>query len=149
MELNKLYYKNILISILLLMAASYVYNKFKINVERDDKIEELNIIKKYLLQEDQALTLQQLSSIKKPIIWIHIEYSKNSRSWLSFGSRNSLELNQDYLYLTIRSIINCCSDYFHIVLIDDDSFKILLENWNVDLNKLENPQKYYIIMVDY
>lgn len=144
MELNKLYYKNILISILLLMAASYVYNKFKINVERDDKIEELNIIKKYLLQEDQALTLQQLSSIKKPIIWIHIEYSKNSRSWLSFGSRNSLELNQDYLYLTIRSIINCCSDYFHIVLIDDDSFKILLENWNVDLNKLENPQKDYM-----
>ena len=78
MELNKLYYKNILISILLLMAASYVYNKFKINVERDDKMEELNIIKKYLLQEDQALTLQQLSSIKKPIIWIPARHPRSS-----------------------------------------------------------------------
>ena len=37
-----------------------------------------------------------------------VEYNKNSRIWQSFSSRNSFELNQDYLYLTLRSIINKC-----------------------------------------
>ena len=51
MDLKKINYKNLIISVLLLFAASFIYNKFKINVENNDKIEELNIIKKYLLNE--------------------------------------------------------------------------------------------------
>ena len=136
-------YNNLVISILLLFAIGYIYDKFKINVDRDDKKEELNLIKKYLLQE-QDFTIEQLSSIKKPILWVHVEYEKNSRKWLSFGSRGSSELNQDYLYLTIRSIINKCSDYFHVILIDDDSFSKLLSDWSVDLNLVSNVQKVYI-----
>jgi hypothetical protein len=136
-------YQNYVVSIALLLAASFLYNKFKINVERDDKVHELNIIKKYLLKEDDALTIDQLSSIKKPILWIHINYEKNSRVWESFGSRNSKELNQDYLYLTLRSIINKCGDYFHIVLFDDDSFCKLLD-WGVDFNKVGGIQKHYL-----
>ena len=66
---------------------------------------------------------------------------KNSRIWESFGSRNSNELNQDYLYLTIKSIINKCSDYFHIIIIDDNSFHKLLENNTIDLNKVSDPVK--------
>ena len=58
-----------------------------------------------------------------------------------FGSRSSEELNQDYLYLTLRSIIDKCSDYFHVILIDDDSFDTLLEDWNVDLKKVGNVTK--------
>lgn len=143
MDLKKINYKNLIISVLLLFAASFIYNKFKINVENNDKIEELNIIKKYLLNEHPDNTIQQLSSIKKPILWIHIEYALNSRKWSSFGTRNSKELNQDYLYLTIRSIINKCGDDFHIVLIDDDCIPLLLENWSIKLSHLENPQKDY------
>lgn len=134
-------YGNLAISILLLLAVGYIYNKFQIKVETDDKIEELNIIKKYLLNEKDYYTIDQLSAIKKPIIWIHIEYDRNLRKWESFGSRASDELNQDYLYLTLRSIINKCSDYFHVILIDDDSFDTLLEDWNVDLKKIGNVQK--------
>tara|TARA_B110000444_G_scaffold260034_1_gene305639 strand:+ start:4114 stop:5103 length:990 start_codon:yes stop_codon:yes gene_type:complete len=134
-------YTNLAISILLLLAVGYIYNKFQIKVETDDKIEELNIIKKYLLNEDEYNTIDKLSAIKKPIIWIHIEYDRNLRKWESFGSRASEELNQDYLYLTLRSIINKCSDYFHIILIDDDSFGLLLEDWNVDLKKVGNAQR--------
>lgn len=134
-------YSNLVISILLLLAVGYVYNKFQINVEKDDKVHELNIIKKYLLNEQDYFTIEQLSSIKKPIIWIHIEYDRNLRKWESFGSRSSNELNQDYLYLTLRSIINRCSDDFHVILIDDDSFDKLLEDWNVDLIKVGNVQK--------
>ena len=134
-------YGNLAISILLLLAVGYIYNKFQIKVETDDKIEELNIIKKYLLNEHENYTIDQLSAIKKPIIWIHIEYDRNLRKWESFGSRASDELNQDYLYLTLRSIINKCSDDFHVILIDDDSFDTLLEDWNVDLKKIGNVQK--------
>ena len=134
-------YTNLALSILLLLAVGFLYNKFQLNVEKDDKVHELNIIKKYLLNEQDYYTIQQLSAIKKPIIWIHIEYDRNLRKWESFGSRSSEELNQDYLYLTLRSIINKCSDYFHVILIDDYSFDTLLEDWNVDLRKVGNVQK--------
>jgi len=136
-------YSNLVISILLLFAIGFIYDKYKINVERDDKKEELNIIKKYLLNT-QDFTIEQLSSIKKPILWIHLDQQQNCRKWESFGSRNSSELNQDYIYLTLRSIINKCSDFFHIVLIDDDSFSRLLDDWTVNLNIISDPQKQYI-----
>ncbi len=134
-------YTNLALSILLLLAVGFIYNKFQLNIEKDDKVHELNIIKKYLLNEEDYYSIKQLSGIKKPIIWIHIEYDRNLRKWESFGSRANEELNQDYLYLTLRSIIDKCSDYFHVILIDDDSFDILLEDWNVDLKKLGNQQK--------
>lgn len=136
-------YSNLIISVVLLFSISFIFNKYKINVEKDDKIDELNIVKKYLLNK-QDFTIEQLSAIRKPIIWIHLDYTINSRKWESFGSRNSNELNQDYIYLTLRSIINKCSDNFHVVLIDDDSFKRLLDDWTVDLNMISNPHKEYV-----
>lgn len=134
-------YTNLVLSILLLIAVGYIYNRFQTGAERDEKIGDLNLIKKYLLNEDDHLTIDQLSAIRKPIIWIHIEYDRNLRKWESFGSRASEELNQDYLYLTLRSIINKCSDYFHIILIDDNSFKKVLDDWDVDLTKVGDIQK--------
>ena len=134
-------YNNLVISILILLAAGYVYNKFKINIDKHDNLEEVNIIKKYLLNETNDINVNKINN--KPLIWIHIDYNINSRKWESFGSRNNNNLNQDYLYLTIRSIIKQCSNYFNIILINDDSFKLLLENWNIDLNKLSDPQKTY------
>ena len=56
-------YNNLAISILLLMAVGYIYNKFQLNMMKNDKLEELNIIKKYLLQEQDYYTIEQLSSI--------------------------------------------------------------------------------------
>ena len=143
MDFSKVNYNNLIISILILFAAGYVYDKFQLNISTSDKVYELNIIKKYLLNEHSDFTLEQLSSIKKPILWIPIDYEKNSRKWESFGTRNSNDLNQDYLYLTLRSIINKNSDYFHIILIDDDSYKLLLDNWSIELNKIGDPQKTY------
>ena len=71
-------YKNLLISILFLFAAGYIYDKFKIKVERDDKEDDLNIIKKYLLNDKENYIIDKLSSIKKPILWIYIDYKKNT-----------------------------------------------------------------------
>ena len=141
MNISKLNFKNLLVSIVILGVVGYVYNKFKLNVDNDTKAEELHVIKKYLLNDQVDDAILQLSANKKPILWIHIDYAKNSRKWESFGSRNSIELNQDYLHLTIINIINKCSDYFHIVIIDDDSFCKLLQNNCLDLNKISDPIK--------
>lgn len=135
---------NLISGIIAILIIGFIYKKYKVNVNRDDKIKELFLIKKYLLNETDENTLQSLGNVKKPIIWIHIEYYKNTRKWDSFGSRSNDNLNQDYLYLTINSIINKCSDDFHIVLIDDFSLNKLLEDWNIDMSKIGYKQKDYI-----
>jgi hypothetical protein len=63
---------------------------------------------------------------------------------MSFGSRSSNELNQPYLYLTVKSIIKNCDNSFKIVLIDDDSFEKLIPKWNVNMSLLADPVKCYI-----
>ena len=40
-------YSNLVISILILAAAGYIYDKFKINIDANSQQEDLNIIKKY------------------------------------------------------------------------------------------------------
>ena len=141
MSIKNINFKNLFISILILLAVGYIYNKFKLNVDTNTKIEELHVIKKYLLNDNVDDAIIKLSANKKPILWLHIDYAKNSRKWESFGSRNSLELNQDYLYLTLMNIINKCNEYFHIIIIDDDSFCKLLEGNCLDLNKAGDPIK--------
>ena len=71
-------YKNLIISILLLMGIGYIYNKFRINVDKDDRANELNLIKKYLMSDKYELDINNsLDYIKKPILWLHVEYEKN------------------------------------------------------------------------
>ena len=94
-----------------------------------------NLVAKYFINE------KSVSNIEKPIMWIHIPYDINARKWESFYSRNTLNFNQDYLYLTLRSIINKCGDNFHICLINDNSFEKLLPNWPKNLAFSSNPIK--------
>jgi hypothetical protein len=95
-------------------------------------------IKKYLLKD------KTLDKSKKPILWIYIPHEYNSRNWLSFGSRSSNELNQPYLYLTVKTIIKNCDESFKIVLIDDGSFEKLIPNWNINMSLLVDPIKGYV-----
>jgi hypothetical protein len=90
-------------------------------------------IQKYLLDDDT------LGKSKKPILWIHVPYEYNSRNWLSFGSRSSFDLNQPYLYLTVRSIIKNCDKSFTICIIDDTSFKKLIPGWNINMTSISDP----------
>jgi len=90
-------------------------------------------IRNYLLNESS------LAKAKKPILWIHVPYEYNSRNWLSFGSRSSMELNQPYLYLTVKSIIKNCENDFHICIIDDTSFARVLPDWNIDMTRISDP----------
>lgn len=105
---------------------------FNINKNKQE-IDDYDLIKKYLLNDSS------LAKSKKKILWIHNTYDINARSWLNFQSRNTRELNQPYLYLTIKSIIDKCGNDFNICLIDDSSFFNILHGWTIDLTQVGEP----------
>ena len=142
---NKKTYLNIIYAILILMGILFLYNRYsdkklKINQQNSDNTNDDNFksIQQYLLTDPT------LANSKKPILWIHINYDYNSRNWLSFGSRSSFNLNQPYMYLTVKSIITQCKDSFHICIIDDDSFAKLIPKWKININHISNPVSKYI-----
>jgi hypothetical protein len=118
----------------LVMIASYVGGKFKQSFSEHTN-DDYKLIRKYLLNETP------LYGFNKPKIWIHTKYEINARNWKSYGSRNSKELNQPYLHLTIQSIIDHCSKDFHICLIDDNTFSNLIPGWDIDICNLPEPIK--------
>jgi hypothetical protein len=129
---------NYIIITIIVIALGILYQKY---LEKNSSVygfNDYNELKKYLLTESS------LAKSKKPILWIHIPYDYNSRDWLNFGSRSSYELNQPYLYLTVKSIIKCCDKSFTICIIDDNSFKNLIPGWNINLGQLSDPIKEYV-----
>ena len=127
--------KNIYLYVLalsLVAVASYVGNKFKAQFEDRD---EYDLVRQYLLNESP------LYGNDKPKIWIHTKYEYNTRVWKSFQSRSSYDLNQPYIHLTIKTIVDHCGDDFHICLIDDNTFSKLIPSWDLDLAKLAEPFK--------
>ena len=125
---------NYIILFIILIILGWFYRKLEDKRIREENNEDYEAIRKYLL-----IDTADLATSKKPIMWIHVPYEYNSRNWLSFGSRSSFELNQPYLYLTVKSIIKQCGDSFHICLIDDSSFEKLLPRWNINLNYVGKP----------
>jgi hypothetical protein len=132
--ISQQYIKHYAFTISLVMLASYVGNKFKQKFT-DKTSDEHKLIRKYLLNDTP------LYGFNKPKIWIHTKYDINARNWKSFGSRNSKELNQPYLHFSIQSIIDHCSNDFHICLIDDHTFSKLIPGWDVDVSSLPEPIK--------
>src|SRR5210317_796465 len=116
----------------IVFVASYFANKYKQSFETNDEYE---LIKKYLLNDSP------LYGYNRPKIWIHTKYEVNARKWKDFYSRNTTDLNQPYIHLTIKTIIDHCGKDFNICLIDDESFSKLLPSWDIDLNKVAEPNK--------
>lgn len=114
-----------------------LYDKYKTQQSKHENIANHDLIRKYLLNENAL-------SGSKPIIWIHIEHEINSRQWLSFGSRNSSQLNLPYLYITIQSIINNSGNDFNVCLIDDNSFTKLLPGWTIDMDHIADPMRSHL-----
>jgi hypothetical protein len=124
---------NYIILVIIIIALGILYQKY---CEKQSLLvpgDSYDEIRKYLLNESS------LAKSKKPILWIHVPHEYNSRDWLSFGSRSSFELNQPYLYLTVRSIIKNCDQSFYICIIDDKSFANLIPGWNIDLTIVADP----------
>lgn len=110
-------------------------SKFNLWLGKDKEKEDYKAVQLYLLNDSP------LYGFNKPKLWIHSKYEINARKWKSFQSRNTTELNQPYIHLTIQSIINHCDQDFHICLIDDHSFSKLLPSWNLDLTTMPEPLK--------
>lgn len=126
-------YFNYFYPLVILVGSSILYEKYKKMNKNNDDIEQYELVKKYLLNDSS------LAKSKKPIIWIHMVYDINSRWWPSFSSRNTDCLNQPYLYLTIKSIIDKCGEDFNICLIDDDTFSNIIPGWATNLNMVADP----------
>ena len=120
-----------LFAAVIILTASYFANKTKQSLSSDS--DEYELIRKYLLNDSP------LYGYNRPKLWIHTKYDINARKWKDFMSRNTTDLNQPYLHLTIKTIINHCGDDFNVCLIDDDSFSKLLPSWDIDLSVVAEP----------
>jgi hypothetical protein len=129
---------NYIILFIILVSLGVLYQKYLEKQINKVSFNDYGEIKKYLLKD------KTLDKSKKPILWIHIPHEYNARNWLSFGSRSSNELNQPYLYLTVKTIIKNCDESFKIVMIDDGTFEKLIPDWSINMELLADPMKCYI-----
>ena len=111
---------------------SSLITKAKGNTNDSD---EHRLIQDYLLNESP------LYGYNRPKLWIHSKYEINARKWKDYSSRNTRDLNQPYIHLTIKTLINHCGEDFNICLIDDESFNKLLPSWDVNVNEMAEPMK--------
>ena len=118
-----------------IVCLGYFVNKFREHETEEHQDAELNLIRKFLLNESQ------LYGYNKPKLWIHTKYEVNSRQWKSFYSRNSTDLNQPYIHLTVKTIINHCGQDFNVCLIDDQTFSKLIPSWKINMSFLSSPMK--------
>jgi len=116
----------------IIFVVSSMATKIKGQLNDNDDYE---TIRKYVLNESP------LYGYNRPKLWVHSKYEVNSRNWKKFQNRNSTDLNQPYLHLTIKSIINHCGQDFNICLIDDSSFSKLLPSWDIDITTLPEPTR--------
>lgn len=123
---------------LLLIGIGVLYSRYKRKENSLIEIEEYTLIHKYLLGDIDKMDKS------KPFLWIHLNYDVNERMWLDFGSRNTNNLNQPYLYLTIRSIIEKCGGSFNVCIVDDNVFNKIIPGWQIQVNRLSDPLKPHL-----
>jgi len=128
-----------LIAFSIIVGVSYFANKYKDSLE--NKSDDYDLIKKYLLNDSP------LYGYNRPKIWIHTKYEQNARKWKSFYSRNTTDLNQPYIHLTVKTIINHCGNDFNVCLVDDEVFSKLIPAWDIDIASLAEPMKTHYRLI--
>jgi len=123
---------------LLLFVLGFVFEKYKKSEAKLDKMDQYELIKKYLLNDST------LARSDKPILWIHVAFETNARWWPHFASRNTECFNQPYQYLTIKSIVDKCGDSFNVCLLDDKSFNKIIPGWSTKVANLPNPLRPHL-----
>lgn len=129
---------HIAMSLIALALVGYVYGKFQEKEQLTEQERDNLIIEKYLIDDDSILRE------KRPLVWVYIPREINARNWLSFYSRNTRDLNQPYLMLTLHSIIRQVGDSARVCLIDDQSFMKIIPGWSIDLGTLADPVKTHM-----
>ncbi len=128
---SKLYQYIFTVSVIVLVG----YFGSQIKATFVDKNNDHELIRKYLLNDSP------LYGHERPKLWIHSKYEINARKWKSFQSRNTTDLNQPYVHLTVKTIINHCGDDFNVCLIDDETFSKLIPGWDIDVSTMAEPMK--------
>ena len=137
--INTMDYAQYILAFVVLLVVGIFGDQLRgIFTSKHDQKDEYEQVKQYLLNESP------LYGYNRPKIWIHTKYEYNARRWKSFYSRSSYDLNQPYIHLTIKSVINHCGDDFNVCLIDDESFSKLIPTWDVDMSKTVEPVKTHL-----
>ena len=117
-KLDKIYYLFILI-----LFAYFVYTYYiKYYGKKSDELVTINNVDDYYYKNSLAL-----NTLKKPKVWIHMPFSRNSRHWESFGSRTSENMNIPFVYMCLKSIIDNCGDKYNIIIYDDTNIVDILQ----------------------
>lgn len=138
-------FKHLLFSIVCLLFLGIIYKKVHNYIETDERKDDLNLINKYLITQNK--NIEKLTNNNRPKIWIMLNNTINSQKWETYGSRNTTNMNKEYINLCLSSIINKCGRDFDIMLLDIDSFSILLNDWNIDLNKLSDQLRKHFTLL--
>lgn len=138
MDIKKYFTFNKLILLILVLMGGALYKRYKNKYMPDEELKNQHIVNKYLLTDSDTIDK------KKPMLWIHTTHEVNSRQWADFMTRNSKQVNQNYLELCVKSIIKFNQSDFNICLIDDNSFEKIIPGWSVNMNKLADPLKSHM-----
>lgn len=125
---------NYVLAFIAVTTVGMLYDRYSKKFYPDEELDKYHLVRKYLLNEGDSL-------MGKPFIWIHTEHKINARNWDSFKSRNTLNLNQPYKNLCVKSVMKYCSESFKICLIDDSSFEKLIPDWTISMDGLSDPIK--------
>jgi hypothetical protein len=129
----KVKYLYIIAVLIGLMVVSYV--GYYIRNYFDSSDEQSKMIQKYLLNESP------LYGNNKPKLWIH-HGDLQARDWrLHRGCIGRGGMNEPFVHLTVKTIVDQCAKDFNICLIDDTAFSKLLPQWDYKVEELAEPQK--------
>ena len=111
------------------IGAMLLYKHYKREEDMLDSRDHQAIVRDYLMGEklDRG----------KPFLWVHASGEINARN---LASQNTTDLNQPYMFVTMKSIADKCKS-FNVCLVNDDSFRTLIPDWTTDLSELGNPLK--------
>jgi len=126
--------KKTVVFVVLSIASIYVYRYYQNAEHYYDRLTQQKYASEYVMGDAPW-------KHRAPYLWVHAQGEYNARDWASWGSRTSEQLNQPFLYVTMKSVLETCGESFNICLIDDAAFKRLLPDWNVDMALLPSPMK--------
>lgn len=108
--------------------SSILYDKYKQKQEKKQIEKTYDLVSKYLIDD--------IPNDSQNIIWVHVDQEINSRKWLHWGSRNTTNINQPFLNLTLKSIIQQANGEFKVCIIDDNSFQKIIPGFTFDLSSI-------------
>jgi hypothetical protein len=134
MELNLLY------TFIILSSLGFLYRRFMAKIDYMSMKKDNRFLKEFI-ETNYSGDFKN----NKPIAWIYLPFEKNAMKWQSFYSRNTLDINNTLLKELIYKNTTILSTHFNVLIVDDTSFKYLLDENITDLETVGQPLKDKIV----